>query len=77
MRPGGEVMIYIKVNDQSKRDLLTMEAIALPVSFVVLVWVFGGLLAAAVPLASVCFAILGSMAILRAVASSPRSRSSR
>jgi putative drug exporter of the RND superfamily len=67
--PGGEVMTYIEANDQSKRDLLTMEAIALPLSFVVLVWVFGGLLAAAVPLAVGIFAILGSMAILRAVAS--------
>jgi putative drug exporter of the RND superfamily len=66
--PGGEVMTYIEANDQSKRDLLTMEAIALPVSFVVLVWVFGGMLAAAVPLAVGIFAIVGSMAILRAVA---------
>ena len=33
----------------------------------VLVWVFGGLLAAAVPLAVGGFAILGSMAVLRAV----------
>jgi RND superfamily putative drug exporter len=66
--PGGEVMTYIEANDQSKRDLLTMEAIGLPVSFVVLVWVFGGMLAAAVPLAVGVFAIVGSMAILRAVA---------
>jgi putative drug exporter of the RND superfamily len=67
--PGGEVMTYIEANDQSKRDLLTMEAFALPISFGVLVWVFGGLLAAAVPLAVGIFAIVGSMAILRAVAS--------
>ena len=66
--PGGEVMTYIEANDQSKRDLLTMEALGLPVSFVVLVWVFGGMLAAAVPLAVGIFAIVGSMAILRAVA---------
>ncbi|MGZ8802415.1 MAG: MMPL family transporter, partial [Mycobacterium sp.] len=38
-----------------------------PLSFVVLVWVFGGLLAAALPLAVGAFAILGSMAVLRAV----------
>ena len=44
-----------------------MESIAIPLSFVVLVWVFGGLLAAALPMAVGGFAILGSMAVLRAV----------
>ena len=44
-----------------------MESIAIPLSFVVLVWVFGGLMAAALPLAVGGFAILGSMAVLRAV----------
>jgi putative drug exporter of the RND superfamily len=44
-----------------------MEAIALPLSFLVLVWVFGGLVAAALPLAVGCFAIFGSMAVLRAI----------
>ncbi len=44
-----------------------MESIAIPLSFLVLVWVFGGLLAAALPLAVGAFAILGSMAVLRAV----------
>jgi RND superfamily putative drug exporter len=44
-----------------------MEAIALPLSFLVLVWVFGGLVAAALPLAVGGFAIFGSMAVLRAI----------
>lgn len=44
-----------------------MEAIAVPVSFVALVWVFGGLLAAAVPMAVGGFAILVSLALLRAL----------
>jgi RND superfamily putative drug exporter len=42
-----------------------MESIAIPLSFLVLVWVFGGLLAAALPLAVGGFAILGSLAVLR------------
>ena len=67
VRAGGEAMIYVQINGQSEKDLLTMEAIAIPLSFVVLVWVFGGLLAAALPLAVGGFAILGSMAVLRAV----------
>jgi putative drug exporter of the RND superfamily len=64
---GGEAMTYVEINGQTKRDLLVMESIALPLSFVVLVWIFGGLLAAALPLAVGGFAILGSMAVLRAM----------
>jgi len=67
VRAGGVAMTYVQINAQSEKDLLMMEAIAVPLSFVVLVWVFGGLLAAALPLAVGAFAILGSMAVLRAV----------
>ncbi|MDZ4266620.1 MAG: MMPL family transporter [Mycobacterium sp.] len=67
VRAGGTAMTYVQINSQSEKDLLLMEAIAIPLSFVVLVWVFGGLLAAALPLAVGAFAILGSMAVLRAV----------
>ena len=66
VQAGGVAMTYVQINAQSERDLLRMEAIAIPLSFVVLVWVFGGLLAAALPLAVGAFAILGSMAVLRA-----------
>src|SRR5215211_7019673 len=44
-----------------------MESIAIPLSFIVLVWVFGGLLTAALALAVGGCAILGSMAVLHAV----------
>lgn len=64
---GGEAMIYVQIIDQTQKDLLTMEAISLPLSFVVLVWVFGGLLAATLPLVVGLFAIIGSMAVLRAI----------
>ena len=67
VKSGGEAMIYVQVNAQSQRDLLLMESIAIPVSFVVLVWVFGGLLTAALPLAVGGFGILGSMAVLHAI----------
>lgn len=67
VRAGGEAMTYVQINGQTERDLLLMESIAIPLSFVVLVWVFGGLVAAALPLAVGGFAILGSMAVLRAV----------
>ena len=68
VRAGGMAMVYAQVSQQTEKDLLRMESIAIPVIFVVLVWVFGGLLAAAVPMAVGGFAILGSLAVLRAIA---------
>ncbi len=66
-RAGGEATVYWQVNEQTQKDLVFMESLALPLSFVVLVWVFGGLIAAALPIAVGVFAILGSMAALRAI----------
>jgi RND superfamily putative drug exporter len=65
VRAGGEAMTYVEINKQTEKDLLTMESIAIPLSFAVLVWVFGGLLAAALPVAVGVFAIVGTMAVLR------------
>jgi RND superfamily putative drug exporter len=67
VRVGGEATIYWQINDQTTKDLLLMELIAMPLSFVVLVWVFGGLVAAAVPLTIGGLTILGSMAALHAI----------
>jgi RND superfamily putative drug exporter len=67
VRAGGEAMTYAQIKLQSVKDLKVMEAIAMPLSFLVLVWVFGGLVAAALPLAVGGFAIFGSMAVLRAI----------
>src|SRR4029079_8454348 len=47
--------------------LLLMEAIAIPLSFLVLVWVFGGLIAAALPMMIGAFAIVGTMSVLRLI----------
>jgi RND superfamily putative drug exporter len=65
---GGPGAIYGQISEQSRSDLTLTEAIVLPITFLVLVWVFGGLLAALIPLAVGGFAILGSMAILRGLA---------
>lgn len=67
VQAGGDAMMYTQINDQNQRDLLLMESIAVPLSFLVLVWVFGGLLAAALPLAVAAVAIAGSTAILRLI----------
>lgn len=67
VRAGGIPMVFAQANEQSERDLLLMESIAIPLSFVALVWVFGGLLAAALPIAVGLIAIVGSMTILRLI----------
>ena len=65
IKAGGTAMIYKQINTQTMRDLIRMEAIAIPLSFLVLVWVFGGLLAASLPLVVGLMAILGAMSVLR------------
>jgi putative drug exporter of the RND superfamily len=67
VRAGGPAMQYAQINKQNQDDLLVMEMIALPMSFLVLVWVFGGLLAAALPMALGALAVVGSMSVLRLV----------
>ena len=69
VRSGGVAMVNVQVTEQAQRDVLTMEAIAIPLSFIVLVWVFGGLFTAALPIAIGAMSILGSMAVLRLIAS--------
>lgn len=68
VRAGGDATVYWQVNEQTQQDLFVMESVALPLSFLVLVWVFGGFVAAAIPVAVGISAILGSMAALRAIA---------
>ena len=67
VRAGGPAMQYAQINKQNQDDLLVMEVIALPLSFLVLIWVFGGLLAAALPMSLGALAVVGSMAVLRLV----------
>ena len=64
---GGVAMVNAQITSQAQRDVLVMEAIAFPLSFIVLVWVFGGVLAAALPVAIAGASILGSLAVLRLI----------
>ena len=67
MRSGGLAMVNAQITAQTERDLLLMESIAIPLSFLVLVWVFGGLVAAALPMLVGGLAIVGSMSVLRLI----------
>ena len=67
VRTGGAAMVNVQITKQSQSDLLVMESIAIPLSFLVLVWVFGGLIAAALPVAIGGMAIFGALAVLRTI----------
>jgi RND superfamily putative drug exporter len=67
VRTGGAAMVNVQITKQSQHDLLVMESIAIPLSFLVLVWVFGGLIAAALPVAVGGMAIFGALAVLRTI----------
>ncbi|MGZ4584399.1 MAG: MMPL family transporter [Mycobacterium sp.] len=67
VRAGGQAMTDAQITSQTRKDLKVMETIAVPVSFLVLVWVFGGFIAAAIPVAVGGISIFGAMAVLRAL----------
>ncbi len=62
---GGPLAMFDDVNVQSKADLTRAEALALPVLFVLLVFMFRSLLAALLPVLIGLLAIVGSLAALR------------
>ncbi|OBH28052.1 hypothetical protein A5692_23465 [Mycobacterium sp. E342] len=67
VRAGGVAVAYAQINDQNERDLLLMESIAIPLSFAVLVWVLGGVVAAALPIVLGTLAIVCTMSVLRLI----------
>ena len=43
VRAGGDAIAGTPITHQTQNDLKLMESIAIPLSFLVLIWVFGGL----------------------------------
>ncbi|WP_233531916.1 MMPL family transporter [Antrihabitans sp. YC2-6] len=64
---GGVALAYFEANTQSREDLLLAEAVAIPLTLLVLVWVFGSAVAAVLPLVVALFATAATMAALRAL----------
>ena len=62
---GGAALAYHQVNDQTKKDLQFSEMIAIPLTAIALILVFGSVIAALVPLAVGILAIIETLAILR------------
>ncbi|MEZ7240518.1 MMPL family transporter [Rhodococcus sp. GXMU-t2271] len=61
----GNSVVGVAFTTRLERDLLFAEAIALPVTLVLLVFIFGGLVAAAVPVFVGVLAVLSALATLR------------
>ncbi|MEE4022309.1 MMPL family transporter [Gordonia sp. PKS22-38] len=68
VRVGGQALVFSQVNEQTSRDLAIAEGIAIPISFLFLIVVFGGLVAAALPVVIGIVAIIGTFALLRLIA---------
>ncbi|MGC4940923.1 MMPL family transporter [Kribbella sp. DT2] len=62
---GGETAVFDEVNTQTEHDILQAETISLPIVLVLLVVVFGGLVAASLPLFVGGLSILGAFVVLR------------
>jgi RND superfamily putative drug exporter len=64
---GGQAQVFRQVGDQIKSDLFRAESIAIPITLVLLVVFFGGLIAAGLPLLVGISAILGGFLALYVV----------
>src|SRR5664279_2950939 len=61
---GGGTLVFDAITGQVEKDLLKGEVLALPISLLVMVLVFGGFLAAGVPVAGAIASIGGALAVL-------------
>jgi len=68
VKAGGIAVTFDQVNHQVKDDLTTSEMIAIPLTTVALILIFGSLFAALLPVAVGIASIIGTMAILRLLA---------
>ena len=67
-RVGGFEAIFAEVSDKIEEDLARAESIAVPVTLILLIIVFGSLVAASLPVAIGVIAILGTFLVLRLIA---------
>jgi RND superfamily putative drug exporter len=69
VQPGGRAAVNRDVNAQVTKDLSTAESIAIPITLVLLVLAFAGVVAAALPLGVGLIGILGGFAALSVIGS--------
>jgi RND superfamily putative drug exporter len=68
VRPGGLAAVYKDVNQVIEADTKKADGVAIPVTLVLLILVFGSVVAALLPLAVGILAIIGTFLVLRVVA---------
>jgi RND superfamily putative drug exporter len=68
VRVGGQAWVFEQISEQVSKDLETAEMMTFPILAILLVFIFGSLIAAALPLAIGGIAILGAFLILRVLA---------
>lgn len=61
---GGDVLLNREFNEQTKRDTERGEFIALPLTLIVMVFIFGGFVAASLPLVGAIASVAGGLAAL-------------
>lgn len=61
---GGSAEVFRQINERSDEDLVRAETVALPITLVLLVIVFGGLVAGLLPVLVGIFTVLGTLLIL-------------
>lgn len=64
---GGRQAVFAQMGERIESDLAVAEAIAIPVTFIVLVVIFGGIVAASLPVGVGVLAALGTFLVLRVV----------
>jgi RND superfamily putative drug exporter len=64
---GGQAVVQHQINTRISHDLALAEAVAIPLTLLVLVLVFGSVVAALLPVAVGVLAIVGTLAVLRAL----------
>ncbi|MEU8897583.1 MMPL family transporter [Nocardia sp. NPDC048505] len=64
-RMSGFSAVSTEITGQSQRDLIVAESISLPITLLILVVVFGGVVAASLPVAVGLLAVAGSMGAIR------------
>jgi putative drug exporter of the RND superfamily len=65
---GGQAEVFRQVGEQIEEDLLRAELIAIPITLILLIFVFRGLIAATLPLAVGVLAIVGTFVVLTGIA---------
>ncbi|MDT9701486.1 MMPL family transporter [Streptomyces sp. P17] len=62
---GGRAEAYAEMNEQTQEDLALAETLVLPLTLILLVFIFRGVIAALLPLAVGIVAIIGALGVLR------------